>query len=141
MSRTLHLSPRRWPWLPSVAYSLPVRARDARAAPRRRRRVLRRDLGSPEPGRHVATLGGEPAPPPATTWLRIVQAGRTSVAKTVILRLVSRPRSSLPVGCRCIPAGCVAPPRRIQVIRLRRRALPAGPIGSLGGQPTPGTGH
>src|SRR5439155_16524995 len=39
---------------------------------------------------------------------------------------VSCPRSSLAFGRRCIPPGCVAPPRRISLIRLRRRALPGG---------------
>src|SRR5439155_10860577 len=46
--------------------------------------------------------------------------------------LVSCPRNSLAFGRRCIPPGCVTPPRCISLIRLRRRALPGGRSAVLG---------
>ena len=47
----------------------------------------------------------------------------------------------LSVGLRCIPAGCVVPPRRIDWIRGRRHALPSGRSGGLGGKAISETGH
>src|SRR5207249_707455 len=44
-------------------------------------------------------------------------------------------------GRRGSPAGPVAPPRRLCLLRLGRRALPAGRLGGVGWQASPGQGH
>src|SRR5438874_1063727 len=87
-------------------------------------------------------MTSSPARP--STWLSLVRAATTPsrpraavlsdipCSFRVLVLLVSCPRSSLAFGRRCIPPGCVAPPRRISLIRLRRRALPGGRSAVLG---------
>jgi serine/threonine protein kinase len=48
--------------------------------------------------------------------------------------------SSPAFGGRCIPGGCVSPPRR-SAATTRRRSLPAGRIGLLGARRTSDSGH
>jgi hypothetical protein len=56
---------------------------------------------------------------------------------SLLYAIFEEPQASVPFRKSCdsrpplIPSGCVAPPRRISLIRGRRRALPVGRIGGL----------
>jgi hypothetical protein len=71
----------------SIVYSLasgePVRLELADAMGRI---LVRRDLGSPGPGRHTYLLGRSPDVAPGFYWLRLTQARHTQVAKIAFLR-------------------------------------------------------
>jgi hypothetical protein len=50
------------------------------------RRVLKRDLGSPGPGRHEARLGPQGLPALGVYWLLLSQGVSIAVAKLVLVR-------------------------------------------------------
>ena len=71
----------------SIVYSAPT-AEPVRLelADAHGRILLRHDLGSPSPGRHVYFLGRSPEVAPGFYWLRLTQARHTQVAKIAFLR-------------------------------------------------------
>ena len=74
-------------FMPAIVYSVaargPVRLEVVDVAGRR---VLRRDLGSPDPGCHVASLGEGLGPAPGIYWLRLSQEKRRASAAVVFIR-------------------------------------------------------
>ena len=74
-------------FMPAIVYSVaargPVRLEVVDVVGRR---VLRRDLGSPDPGCHVASLGEGLGPAPGIYWLRLSQEKRRASAAVVFIR-------------------------------------------------------